>query len=678
MARVGLLKYSTHLASSEVVDRRSALGRSPTLTVVERLSTGGILPLGTSRVGAWSGRSSNWVVTRMSSFITERTLTPSGVRRTTRAGWPRHPADLRLTDLPSGREERAMRGAHQSLCLVLWILPVLTLLAACTPAAPANSMPSAKSTQPAVGAPTVQTDRAAPADSLAPANEKSLGRTPTTGGALTVGLNSQIAALDPNKLSSAIDESLSYQLYDRLVAVSSRGARIDPWLASAWTMSPDGRAYVFKLRSDVKFHDGGSFDANSAKKNFERLSASAADARIREIARRLKTVSAPDDTTLRVELDSPFPAFLTALEAVPMLSPAAWERWGDDFGQHPVGTGPFKLKEWVPQDHFTLERNPDYAWPPATSTNPGPAYLDSVTFKLIQDPPARLVSLESGDTQMITYTPLQDVARIASEAGFKIVRGSSPGMPLTFFVNLNYGLLADRQVRVAIQSALDRSDIIQAGGYGVPIPAAGLLSSTTRCFSDSFGAAFPFDPSRARQLLDEAGWLVGPDGIREKDSERLTFDLVHFPDYANVAAVVQGQLREIGIQVDLKMLDLAAAVALMRAGQAPSFLVGGIYTDASVLSSWFHSRAIGTSSASGAVLKDAQIDALLDHAAQEPDPDKQCMLYQQFEQRYLDAAVAYPVWEVVAVLAMRSNVEGVRLVPAAPNLPLFQEVYLDR
>ena len=111
-------------------------------------------------------------------------------------------------------------------------------------------------------------------------------------------------------------------------------------------------------------------------------------------------------------------ASLPSLEAVPMVSPAALDQYGDDYGQHPVGTGPFKLREWVPADHLTLERNPNYAWQPPGSTNTGPAYLDSITFKFIVDPPARLVSLESGDTQLMTYVPPQEVARLSADARF--------------------------------------------------------------------------------------------------------------------------------------------------------------------------------------------------------------------------------------------------------------------
>src|SRR5262249_3979575 len=156
---------------------------------------------------------------------------------------------------------------------------------------------------------------------------------------------------------------------------------IRPWLAESWTQSADGRTYTFKLRQGVTFHDGSPFNADAAVKNFQHFSQQATSRTAHDIAPNLVRASAPDPSTLVWELKLPAAGFLPSLEAVPMVSPLALDQWGDDYGQHPVGTGPFKLKEWVPQDHLTLERNPDYAWPPAGSTNPGAAYLDSITFR---------------------------------------------------------------------------------------------------------------------------------------------------------------------------------------------------------------------------------------------------------------------------------------------------------
>jgi peptide/nickel transport system substrate-binding protein len=188
---------------------------------------------------------------------------------------------------------------------------------------------------------------------------------------------------------------------------------------------------------------------------------------------------------------------------------------------------------------------------------------------------------------------------------------------------------------------------------------------------------FPYDPRKANQTLDDAGWLRAPDNIRQKAGQRLAFDLVFFPDYANLATIIQAELRQIGVDLNLKMLDQSAAGVLTRNGQASSFLIGSSASDPSILTGAFHSRSIGGSGQSGAIIKDPRFDALLDQAAVESNAGKQCQLYQEFEQQYLESAAAYPVWEVVQVLGLRSNVEGIRLVAGAPNLPVLQEVYLD-
>jgi peptide/nickel transport system substrate-binding protein len=497
------------------------------------------------------------------------------------------------------------------------------------------------------------------------------------GGSLVVGINTQLTTFDPNKPVPGPEVAMWHQVYDYLVAVQQSEPRIRPWLAESWSVSPDGRTYVFTLKRGVKFHDGTKFDADAAKRNFDRLSSGATNVTVRSIAANLVGAIALDETTLRIDLKSPSAGFLSSLDAVPMISPTAAEQWGQDYGQHPVGTGPFKLKEWIPQDHLVLERNPDYAWPPSGSSNAGPAHLDSVTVKFVVDPPARLLSLESGDTQVVTYVPLQDAARLANDPRFKVVTGSSIGMPLVFYMNVRAGPTADPQVRIAIHSALDGAELIQLGGYSQPVPASGLLTSAIRCSSTGFVDSFPHDPGRAKELLDAAGWLVGSDGIRQKGATRLAFDLVHFPDYVALATTIQAELREIGVEANLKVLDFAAGANLLRSGQPGASLVAGTINDPTGLNSLLHSRAIGTSVLSTAIPDDTQLDGMLDQAAAEPDAAKQCQLYTAFQMRYLQSTAAYPIWEVPTTVGLRSDVRGVRLVPTTGIMPLFQEIYLD-
>src|SRR5579864_7069348 len=181
------------------------------------------------------------------------------------------------------------------------------------------------------------------------------------GGMLRVALSGDIVTLDPHLSGAAIDRQAYQNIFDKLVDTDEH-LTIVPMLATSWTVSPDGRTVTFKLRQGVKFHDGTPFGADAVKINFDRMLDPKFPPIRKAEMRPVQRVAVIDPSTVEVVMDRPYSPLLYALtdRAGMMLSPAALAKDGMNFGQHPVGAGPFRFVERVPNDHITFERNPDY------------------------------------------------------------------------------------------------------------------------------------------------------------------------------------------------------------------------------------------------------------------------------------------------------------------------------
>ena len=198
------------------------------------------------------------------------------------------------------------------------------------------------------------------------------------GGKLVYGLTLAPSGIDPHiDASSELGIPLT-SVYDTLVYQDLDGSFV-PGLAERWDLAQDGKTYTFELRRDVKFHDGKRFDAEAVKFNFDRI----ADPGLR--SRKARGMLGPyshtevvDEFTVKIHFHEPYAPFLDALSQVylGMASPAAVQEWGTDYQLHQVGTGPFIFKEYVPNDHLTIVRNPDYDWAPSVYAHTGPAYLE--------------------------------------------------------------------------------------------------------------------------------------------------------------------------------------------------------------------------------------------------------------------------------------------------------------
>src|SRR5215510_1804522 len=220
-----------------------------------------------------------------------------------------------------------------------------------------------------------------------------------TGGTLVIGLDQEPPTLDPHASPSAVTYQIIASVTESLTYRGPDG-KVVPWLAESWSESKDGRSVTFKLRKDVKFHDGTPFNADAVKFNFDRI----VDPKFKAGGARAQLAGYAgskvlDEFTVQVSFETPYAPFLsyTSAGTLSMVSPKAVRDSGDAVHTKPIGTGPFVIKEYVAKDHTTMVRNPDYKRKAPWSERTGPAQLDTVVWKFIPEAGTRVTTLESGE-----------------------------------------------------------------------------------------------------------------------------------------------------------------------------------------------------------------------------------------------------------------------------------------
>jgi peptide/nickel transport system substrate-binding protein len=352
-----------------------------------------------------------------------------------------------------------------------------------------------------------------------------------------IGTQLEPPILDPTaNPAAAISELLYGNLYEGLVQFAADGSVL-PKLALSWEVSSDGLAYVFHLKSGVRFHDGSGFDAAAAQFSLQRIIAAASVNPQKSRLHAIRAVEVVDPLTLRILLSQRAGGLLQSLAfgSAVMVSPLS----AGNNAVQPVGTGPYRFLRWRRGDSVTLERNPDYQGTPAG--------LDQVTFKFITDPTAAFAALMAGDVDAFSNYPApESFAQFAADPRFAVFSGSSE-METVLGLNERVAPLNDLRVRRAISYALDRRAIIDGAMFGYGTPIGSHFPPRNPAYIDLTGA-YPHDLAKARELMAAAGYTNGLS---------LTLKLPP-PSYARRSGeIVAAQLAQIGIRVSIENLEWA-------------------------------------------------------------------------------------------------------------------------
>ena len=534
--------------------------------------------------------------------------------------------------------------------VLIFLLMALFFLIACAPAAPA---------------PTGETTDTATAE---PAAEG----TPKQGGTLRVAyvfIKTDIDVQSAN--TSDLNEVAAYfyeTLFDRM-----QSGEIVGLLAKEWEVSEDGLVHTWKLQPGVKFHDGSDFNAEVVKWNIDRKVTNK-----KPLADSIPfaNVEVIDELTVQVTLTRPAPGMYGVLAAKPwsMYSPSFVEEVGDEaMKSQASGTGPFMVKEYIPNDTLHLERNPNY-W------QAGLPYLDELIFQNVPDINTRATMLEAGDVDMAFDLAIQDVERLKSNTEFTVLEEVGSRQ---WYITMNNvkAPLDDVKVRQAINHAVDKEGIIQAvylGKYAT-IARAVYLMPTIDGYHDA--GVYEYDVEKAAALLEEAGWVDGDgDGVREKDGEPLSINLYTRKGSAagdiEIAELVQGMLKEVGISVEINILDSAAFLSTVTkpAAEAEYDLVNlsvGVFTgDGEYIMQTFYACASAAPVYyNRAYFCDEEVDALIEESMAAPNLEARNAIYADVIQRVFEQAPILQLFDIVQIVATSNKVKGVYFEPAGNNWP---------
>ncbi len=436
-----------------------------------------------------------------------------------------------------------------------------TLLAACGGSSTATDTPQpaagAATTAPAptttgttgASAPAATTGAGAPASPTV-ATAAATGGTPKKGGTLRVALESDIIGIDPHGASAGVDRNVYTTVYNGLVA-PDKNLKIVPDLAESWT-TPDPTTYLFKLRPGVKFHDGTDCDAAAVKKNFDYiLDPANASARRPEIDD-VQEVTAPDPLTVKVTLKTAFSPFLSIISdrAGYIVSPTARAKFGKDFTRNPVGTGPYQFVEWVKDDHVTFKRFDGYF-------EKDVAYLDQIVYKPIPDSSVALTNLKTANMDFLRSVDPKDVAEIKANKSLGYLEGEGVGYT-GLWINTAKGPLATKALREAVSLGIDREELLAAAYFGIGEIANGPIPPSSWAY-DKGARPVARDVKAAKAKLAEGGQPSGFKMVLKGDNSPLT---------QKIAQLFQAQLKEVGIDVQIQVLEFGA---LLKAGEQNDF-----------------------------------------------------------------------------------------------------------
>ena len=573
---------------------------------------------------------------------------------------------------------------RREMLRLLGLGTALGVAAACAPATPAApkptepAKPAAQATSaPATAAPAAKpTVAAAQQPTTAPA--AATAGQPRRGGTLTWGQWDSNESIDPGTASGASGTEIVGNILDTLVVMDA-DERVYPSLASRWTVADDARTYTFTLRDGVKFHDGSMLTADAVKRSWGRILDPANKDATAALLGPIDGIDAPDPKTVVVTFKEPFPLLLLQIwrPSFAILSPTYLDTVkSGDKAEKLVGSGPFKLGGKSADGVYTLEANSDYAWGPETLKNRAAPYLQSIRFRSIPDAGTRLATLESGESLLIDEVPEPDYNRMKADRRFTFVETPRRGLAVGFFLNMQKAPTSDKAVREAINWALDRKAMVERLFFGIHRVAVGPLSEGVWGRLDELERRFSFDPARARQVLEDAGWKAGSDGIRMKDGERLSVTAAtYLSPWHELAAVVQSQLRDVGIEVKADKMARGPYLDAVRAGQINLAQSAGTNFDPDELRVRYHSA---NKSANFAFLEDKELDALLTKGSQQAlGSAERRQTYEAAQRRLMDVLPFVSVMTQVRVQGMAARVHDLRMGPHGLNALPMTDTWLD-
>ncbi|MFN2511500.1 MAG: ABC transporter substrate-binding protein [Pyrinomonadaceae bacterium] len=495
---------------------------------------------------------------------------------------------------------------------------------------------------------------------------------PLYGGTVVVAISSDPGGLNPSITTQGGVHLICGSIFSGLVAHDFDLNPV-PDLAERWEVSPDGRTYTFFLAREAVFHDGVPVTAEDVRFTFEQLLLKYHSRTRTSIADNLRRIDTPDQHTVVFNFDKPYAAFLRLVDVTnaPVMPKHLYE--GTDpltnsRNINPVGSGPFKLQEWLKGDHLTLVKNERYF-------KAGKPYLDRIVYKVMPTGALATIAFERGEIDYLLGASPLDIARLKAMPGVIVTTKGREGFAgvETFIPNLTRAPLSDLRIRKAIAHAIDKQFLVDKLLFGQGIAATGPVSHMLAWAYNPNVEKYEHNSVLANQMLDEAGQRRGPDG------RRFHLKFVHAASYAKVAEALRDQLREVGIAVDLQLMEFAAAVDAVYIKK--DFDLGfasfenGPDPDVGVKRTVVSSNIGPIPFSNGAGYRNPRVDELFASAASELDQQKRAAYYFEAQDILVKDLPYFWLYEPNSSAAYRAGLQGMYEWSAKSNVYFAQDAW---
>ncbi|HDU4041309.1 TPA: TIGR04028 family ABC transporter substrate-binding protein [Klebsiella aerogenes] len=480
------------------------------------------------------------------------------------------------------------------------------------------------------------------------------------------------------------------QITDKLTWQNPETLAIEPWIAESWSSNDEKTEYTFKLRPGVTFSDGTPLDANAVAKNFDTygLGNKALRLPVSEVINNYDRSEVIDPLTVKFYFKKPSPGFLqgTATIGSGLVSLSTLARSFEALGdaRNIIGSGPFTVKDEKPGRELTLVARKDYQWGPKNFAQQGPANLDGITYIVTPEDSVRIGALLAGQAGFIRQVQAYDEKQ-ATDQGFNIYAAPTRGVNDSLSFRPDNPLVADLRVRQALLHATNAKQVVETL-FSPNYPQASSVIARTAAGYVDLSDKLAFDQQKAKQLLDEAGWTPGADGIRKKAGQRLAltvYESLPQPQNKEVLQLVAQQWRQVGVALSVKAGDAGSRVldnldplktplTVSEVGRADPDVVKSMFFPA-------NRDALlqqGGSSDKVKTFRDDKLNALLTAISAEVDAQKRLQLTGDAQRYLLDNAYVIPIFEEPQVFAGAPWVKGVRF--EAVGRPSFYGAWLDK
>lgn len=465
-------------------------------------------------------------------------------------------------------------------------------------------------------------------------------------------------------------------LYDTLVSITEDG--YEGCLAESWTISEDGKIYTFKIRDGVTFSDGTVCDANAILANFNAIIENKNRHTWLEMMNLLVGVSAPDDHTFVIELSEAYYPMLTELGCIrpfAMISPNCMIDGSTKDGVSGyIGTGPYVLTDFETDQYAVFERNENY-WGEKPE-------IERITVKVIPDNQTRIMALESGEIDLIFGKNMLDadaISQYVDSDKFEVAL-SNPTSTRHIVLNTTNEILSDTAVRQALQHATNRTAISEGIFYGLEQPADTLYAATVP-YCDVELTPYEYSTETASSMLDEAGWIMGSSGIREKGGKKLELDLLYNSDSVTektISEYLQSEYLKLGISLNIHGEEEQSYRDNMKAGNFDmvfNICWGMPYDPQSSLAA-MRAPVYGDFAAQQGLADKKEIDQAITDILTTTDEEERQELYRFVLTRLHEDAVYIPLTFECNKALYTKNLQGVHFGTDQYDVP-FSDMYFE-